>query len=250
MRKRLVAGNWKMNGSVAVVRDWCAIVARQSGLDDVDMLLFPPFPYLELARQVLGGTRIEVGAQDVSPRPMAGAFTGEVSVAMLCDVGCTSVLVGHSERRRLHGESDELVAEKFETVLRGGLRPVLCVGETLEERDAGLTETAVMRQMCAVLDRMGPDALVGWIVAYEPVWAIGTGRTATPAQAQAVHENIRATLRSVNDILADSTVILYGGSVNSDNAAALFEMPDIDGALVGGASLIAHEFLRIAQAAA
>lgn len=179
----------------------------------------------------------------------SGAYTGEVSAAMLIEAGCRQVLVGHSERRSYHGETDEQVAAKFAVALDAGLVPVLCIGETLAQREGGETDAVVGRQLRAVLERVGGDGLAKGVIAYEPVWAIGTGRTASPMQAQAVHENIRGILRDANATMAGSMRILYGGSVNGDNAAQLFEMPDIDGALVGGASLNAREFLRIVRTA-
>ncbi len=192
--------------------------------------------------QSLAGTNVQLGAQDVSMHA-SGAYTGEVSAAMLIEAGCRQVLVGHSERRSYHGETDEQVAAKFAVALDAGLVPVLCIGETLAQREGGETDAVVGRQLRAVLERVGGDGLAKGVIAYEPVWAIGTGRTASPMQAQAVHENIRGILRDANATMAGSMRILYGGSVNGDNAAQLFEMPDIDGALN------AREFLRIVRTA-
>lgn len=248
MRRRLVAGNWKMNGSVAAVRDWCATVVQAAAEAPVDIALFPPYPLLAQAMQSLAGTNVQLGAQDVSMHA-SGAYTGEVSAAMLIEAGCRQVLVGHSERRSYHGETDEQVAAKFAVALDAGLVPVLCIGETLAQREGGETDAVVGCQLRAVLERVGGDGLAKGVIAYEPVWAIGTGRTASPMQAQAVHENIRGILRDANATMAGSMRILYGGSVNGDNAGQLFEMPDIDGALVGGASLNAREFLRIVRTA-
>lgn len=248
MRRRLVAGNWKMNGSVAAVRDWCATVVQEAAEAPVDIALFPPYPLLVQTMQSLAESNVQFGAQDVSMHA-SGAYTGEVSAAMLIETGCRQVLVGHSERRSYHGETDEQVAGKFAVALDAGLVPVLCIGETLAQRESGETDAVVGRQLRAVLERVGGDGLAKGVIAYEPVWAIGTGRTASPMQAQAVHENIRGILRDANATMAGSMRILYGGSVNGDNAAQLFEMPDIDGALVGGASLNAREFLRIVRTA-
>ena len=208
-----------------------------------------PFPYLAQAQSVLAGTPVAWGAQNLSEQAQ-GAFTGEVSAAMLQDFGCRYVLVGHSERRSIYGETDVLVAEKFAAALGAGLCPVLCVGETLEQRDAGKTIEVVSAQLDAVLNRVGVAAFSGAVVAYEPVWAIGTGRTATSAQAQEVHAAIRAQIAKGDAKVADGLQILYGGSVKPGNAAELFAMPDIDGGLIGGASLVASDFLSICTAAA
>ncbi len=248
-RTPLVAGNWKMHGSLsaggelaAALRDGVAAGAPAR------MLLCPPYPYLRAVVEWVGG-EIGVGAQDLSTRTGSGAYTGEVSGAMLADVGCTHVIVGHSERRGLFGESDETVAGKFEAAQGAGLTPILCVGETLEEREADRTETVVRRQIAAVLDRVGVGAFANAVVAYEPVWAIGTGKTATPEQAQQVHALIRAMIAAQDATIAAGLIILYGGSVKAGNAAQLLAMDDIDGGLVGGASLDASEFLSIFRAA-
>ena len=209
----------------------------------------PPYVYLAEAAAQLQGSAVLLGAQDVSAES-GGAFTGEVAGAMLREVGCTHVIVGHSERRSLFGESDAVVAAKFIAARAAGLVPILCVGETLAERESGATETVVRRQLAAVLDSAGVTALDGAIVAYEPVWAIGTGKTATPDQAQAVHADIRAQLTAADDRIGAATRILYGGSVKGANAADLFAMQDIDGGLIGGASLDAQDFLAICRAAA
>jgi len=247
MRRKLVAGNWKMHttraSADALVR---AIVATP--LEGVDLAVFPPYVYLaELIAQHRGGA-VAIGAQDVSEHPQ-GAFTGEVAASMLRDIGATHVLVGHSERRQYHAESSRRVAAKFAQAQAAGLIPVLCVGETLEQRDAGATEAIVGEQLDAVVEQCGIGALATAVVAYEPVWAIGTGRTATPAQAQAVHAFIRGKLASVNATIAGSLRILYGGSVKPANAAELFAQADIDGGLIGGASLVAEDFLAICAAA-
>jgi triosephosphate isomerase len=249
MRTPLVAGNWKMHGSRSETSS--LIKGIQGGLESdqtVEVMVIPPFPYLAEAAALIGASAIALGAQDLSPHE-SGAFTGEVSAAMLADCGCSAVLVGHSERRTLHGETDELVAAKFEAAQRSGLTPVLCVGETLAEREAGETNQVVARQVAAVLGRAGINAFRNAVIAYEPVWAIGTGRTATPAQAQEVHANIRAQLTSDDATIGGQVRILYGGSVKPDNAAEIFAQQDIDGGLIGGASLKADSFLEICRAA-
>jgi triosephosphate isomerase len=234
MRKRLVAGNWKMHGSRESNRALLdAIVAA-----DVPCAVCVPFPYLAQAAERLRGTRVALGAQNLSEHSQ-GAYTGEVSAAMLGEFDCRYVLVGHSERRQLYGESDAQVAAKFAAAQRAGIAPIVCVGETLEEREAGRTQAVVARQVDAVVARGGPGAA---ILAYEPVWAIGTGRTATPEQAQEVHRFLRERVGA-------TTPILYGGSVKPDNAAAIFAMPDVDGGLIGGASLMAGDFIAICRMA-
>jgi len=247
MRRKFVAGNWKMHSTHASAAELVsAIVAEQ--IDDIDIAVFPPYVYLaELIRQ-RGGAEVAFGAQDVSEHAL-GAFTGEVAAAMLADIGATHVLVGHSERRQYHAESNERVAAKFAQAQASGLIPVLCVGETLDQRDSGATETVIAAQLDAVLARSGIDALANAIVAYEPVWAIGTGRTATPAQAQDVHAFIRGKLGSANARISDSLRLLYGGSVKPANAAELFAQADVDGGLIGGASLVAADFIAICRAA-
>jgi triosephosphate isomerase len=249
MRQKLVAGNWKMHGGLKTNQQLLQdVVAGVAGLRGAAVAVCVPFPYLAQAQSVLSGTPVAWGAENLSEQAQ-GAFTGEVSAAMLQDFGCRYVLVGHSERRALYGESDKLVAEKFAAALASGLCPVLCVGETLEHRDAGKTLDVVSGQIDAVLDRVGVAAFSGAVVAYEPVWAIGTGRTATSAQAQEVHAAIRARIAKADAKVADGLQILYGGSVKPGNAAELFAMPDIDGGLIGGASLVAADFLAICKAA-
>jgi len=249
MRGFLVAGNWKMNGSLAANAELVAgIVAGAPNDDRVELLVCPPFPYLQQVRDLLQGSRVELGAQNVS-QFAPGAYTGETAAGMLRDLGCAYVIVGHSERRALMGESSEAVADKFRAAQQGGLTPILCVGETLEEREAGQTVAVIDEQLDAVLDAAGIDAFAAAVIAYEPVWAIGTGRTATPEQAQEVHRHIRARLEGRNESIAAGTRILYGGSVKGDNAGGLFSKPDIDGGLIGGASLKAADFLAIAAAA-
>jgi triosephosphate isomerase len=242
-RTRLVAGNWKMNGTRSANRALLeAVQAGLAGLSGVDCTVCVPFPYLgEVAEQLRGGP-IAWGAQNVSEHAK-GAYTGEVSAAMLAEFGCRHVLVGHSERRQLYGETDGQVAAKFAAALDARLVPILCVGETLQEREQGRTEAVLARQLDEVLTTTGIEAFSGAVVAYEPVWAIGTGRTATPEQAQEAHAFIRRRIFK-------GTRILYGGSVKADNAATLFAMPDVDGGLIGGASLVAKDFLAICRAAA
>ena len=250
MRRPMVAGNWKMHGSRA--SNEALLDELESSLETewpMDIAVFPPYVYLSDAARRLKGGRIGVGAQDVCAEA-GGAFTGQVGAAMLKDVGCTYVIVGHSERRRLNHEDDALVARKFVAAQRVGLTPVLCVGESLEEREAGMTETVVGRQVDAVITPHGVAGFSAAILAYEPVWAIGTGRTATPEQAQAVHAFLRARIAAQDAKMARQLRILYGGSVKGGNAAELFVMPDVDGGLVGGASLSADEFRQICAAAA
>jgi triosephosphate isomerase len=249
MRKYLVAGNWKMNGGTAVNEELCDRIG--SGLSQsaaVELLVCPPFPFLEAVGNKLAGTGVSLGAQNVSQHA-SGAYTGEVSAMMLKDLGCKYVIVGHSERRAMMHESSEIVAEKFAAALRQELTPILCVGETLAERSSGRMEAVIASQLEAVLDGPGIEAIASAVIAYEPVWAIGTGRTASPEQAQEVHQYIRNILAERHVDIASGVQILYGGSVKGDNAAGLFSMPDIDGGLIGGASLNAAEFLAIAAAA-
>lgn len=214
-----------------------------------EVAVCPPFPYLAQVAGRLAGSTLALGAQNVSEHPQ-GAFTGEVSADMLADLGCAYVLVGHSERRSLYGETDAVVAAKFAAVQRAGMVPVLCLGETLAERESGATEGVVGRQLAAVIEHLGVAALASAIIAYEPVWAIGTGVTASPAQAQAVHAAIRARVAGFDAGVAAGVRILYGGSVKPQNAIDLFGQPDIDGGLIGGAALVAGDFLAICQAAA
>lgn len=245
----LVAANWKMHGRKEGVRVLAEALAQGAGeLSGVDLLVCPAFVHLDSLHAAFSGTGIALGAQNLHQEE-EGAYTGEVSGGMLRDAGCTHVLVGHSERRAYYAESDALVAQKFGAALRAGLVPVLCVGETREEREAGQTAAVVGRQLQAVIDAHGVGAVCGAVVAYEPVWAIGTGVTATPEQAQEVHALIRGRLREQGGN-ASGTRLLYGGSVKAANAAELFAQADIDGALVGGASLVAEEFLSICRSAA
>lgn len=247
-RRPLVAGNWKMHGSRA--QNAALIDGIVSGLDasKLDVAVFPPCPYLAELADRLKGTPLQLGAQSVCAEAI-GAFTGEVCAAMLKDVGCRYVLVGHSERRSLYFEDNALVARKFVAAQTEGLIPVLCVGETLVQREAGQTFAVIREQLDAVLSAAAIGAWLNAVIAYEPVWAIGTGRNATPEQAQEVHAFIRAWLAAHDVKIADSMRILYGGSVKGSNAGELLAMPDVDGGLVGGASLKADEFLKICAAA-
>ena len=239
-----------MNGDLAGSSELVAgILAGMPDNERIKLLVCPPFPYLASTAQQVAGSKLLLGAQTVSEHS-AGAFTGETSISMLKDVGCEFVVVGHSERRSLFGESIADVAAKYKAVVDGGLTPVLCVGETLEERESEATQRVIGEQMGAVLDLVGVAGLATAIVAYEPVWAIGTGMTASPQQAQDVHKFIRETIAADDADIAESILILYGGSVKGDNAAGLFSMSDIDGGLIGGASLKADDFLAIASAAA
>ncbi len=250
MRRFLVAGNWKMNGYEARNRELCdGILAGLAAAEDVDVLVCPPYPFLASVNGLVRDSRVRLGAQNVSEHE-SGAYTGEVSAAMLKDVGCTYVIVGHSERRTLFGETDDQVAAKFRAALDADLTPILCVGETLEEREAMETEAVISRQIAAVVAATGIDAFASAVIAYEPVWAIGTGLVATPEQAQDVHNHIRGLLAAENADVAAGVQILYGGSMKGDNAPGLLGMPDIDGGLIGGASLKSADFLAIVEAAA
>ena len=249
MPTMMVAGNWKMNAStIATAQLLEELNAGVAGLPETtEMVVFPPLPYLAQAQQLLQNSFITLGAQNVSDQ-VKGAFTGEVSVSMLQDFGVRYVLVGHSERRSLYAESDAVVAAKFQSVQVADMVPVLCIGETLEQRENNETLAVVSAQVQAVIDAAGVESLAKAVVAYEPVWAIGTGLTASPEQAQAVHAAIRAHVASQNSAVAEGLQILYGGSVSGATAKELFAQADIDGGLVGGASLDAQSFLAIGQA--
>lgn len=250
MRNLLVAGNWKMNGdSVSNAELVSGVVAGAPDADNVELLVCPPFPYLGAVVKATAGSKVAVGAQNVSEHA-SGAFTGEVAPAMLSDIGCEYAIVGHSERRTLYGETSAAVAAKFKAAQEAGLKPILCIGETLEQRQAGSTESVIDGQLNAVLDLVGIAAFGSAVIAYEPVWAIGTGMTATPEQAQDVHAHIRELLAGHDAAVAQGIQILYGGSMKGENAAGLLAKPDIDGGLIGGASLKAPDFLAIAEAAA
>ena len=249
MRQPLVAGNWKMHGSQASVAELVGgLVSGLSGNNAIDVLICPPFVYLEQVASLLADYPIALGAQNVAAEP-SGAYTGEVSAEMLRDVGCSYVIVGHSERRTLLGESDEVIAHKFRMTQEQQLVPVFCVGETLDERQAGHAMEVIARQVAAVVNTAGVEALGRAVFAYEPVWAIGTGQTATPEQAQEVHAGLRAMVAAHDAKIAGQLRILYGGSVKAANARELFQMDDIDGGLIGGASLNPEEFLQICAAA-
>ncbi len=249
MRKPLVAGNWKMNGSRDSIGTLLGGIL--DGIGEVNaarVAVCAPFVYLGQVAERLAGSPVAWGAQNVSEHEK-GAYTGEIAVSMLQDFDCRYVIVGHSERRSLYGEDDAVVAAKFARVRAAGMTPILCVGETLEERESGVTEQVVARQLQAVLDAEGVGALADAVVAYEPVWAIGTGKTATPEQAQEVHAFIRGMIAAQDASVAEGLVIQYGGSMKGSNAAELLAQPDIDGGLIGGASLVAEEFLTICKAA-
>jgi triosephosphate isomerase len=246
MRRRIVAGNWKLHGDHAFARALVDAIVAAAPAPSVELVVLPPLPYLADLAEHYRGARIAFGAQDVSDREK-GAYTGEVSARMLVDVGARFGLVGHSERRQYHGESSQLVARKFMAARAAGLAPILCVGETLQHRQAGQTEFCIESQLQPVLELAGVAALEGAVIAYEPVWAIGTGHVASPEQAQAVHAFIRGEIAAHDAKIAGSLPILYGGSCKPDNAAALFAQPDVDGGLIGGASLAAADFLAIAE---
>jgi triosephosphate isomerase len=246
-RSKLVIGNWKMQGSFAANSALLsALVGKTQG---VDVAIAPPAVYLAAARQLLTGGSIQLAAQNVAAEGQKGAYTGETSAVMLADVGVTYGIIGHSERRQYYGETDSVVAQKYLRLQEQGIKPVICVGESLAEREAGRVEEVVSRQLRAIIDVCGVETLANAVIAYEPVWAIGTGKTATPQDAQAVHRFLRQLIATHNKNIAEKICILYGGSVKADNAASLFTMPDIDGALVGGASLVASDFLAICHAA-
>lgn len=248
MRRALVAANWKMHGDRVSIKQLVTglMPALSGGVNGVDIVICPPFPYLQLVDTLISGVELILGAQDVSTKE-CGAYTGEVSASMLSDFRVRYVIVGHSERRTLMTESDQVVAAKFEAAQRRGLIPVLCVGETLAERDQGVAEQVVGRQLEAIVDRCGISGFNRAVVAYEPVWAIGTGRSATVQQAQDMHAAIRRLIALQDEEAAQSLQVIYGGSVSPENAPELFAQPDIDGGLIGGASLNAELFVRICQ---
>ena len=248
MRRKIVAGNWKLHGTRAFATALVAEIAAMP-VPGVELVILPPLPYIGDLIEDFEGTPLVFGAQDVSSNEQ-GAYTGEVSASMLVDVGARYGLVGHSERRQYHAESSELVALKFQAAINAGLCPILCLGENLEQREAGQTEAVIASQLRPVLALAGAAAFANAVVAYEPVWAIGTGRTASPEQAQAVHAFIRGEVAAHDATIAGSLPILYGGSVKPGNAASLFGQADVDGGLIGGASLVAADFLAIATAAA
>ena len=247
MRRKIVAGNWKLHGT----RDFATRLVGEiaaTHVAGVELVVLPPLPYLGDLIEDFEGTPLAFGAQDVSSNEQ-GAYTGEVSATMLVDVGARYGLVGHSERRQYHGESSELVALKFQAAVKAGLQPILCLGEGLDDREAGRVEAVIAAQLQPVLEQVGVEAFANAVIAYEPVWAIGTGRTASAEQAQAVHAYIRSLIAAHDATIADSLPILYGGSVKPGNAAELFGQADVDGGLIGGASLVSADFLAIAHAA-
>jgi triosephosphate isomerase len=248
MRRRIVAGNWKLHGSHAFATALVGELAA-APVAGVELVVLPPLPYVGPLAAQFAGSALAFGAQDVSSHA-EGAYTGEVSASMLAELGARYVLVGHSERRQYHAEDSALVALKFQAAQAAGLQPILCLGEDLAQREAGRTEAVIAEQLGPVLERVGVGAFAGAVVAYEPVWAIGTGRTASPEQAQAVHAFIRGEVAARDATIAGSLPILYGGSVKPANAASLFSQADVDGGLIGGASLVAADFLAIATAAA
>ena len=249
MRQPIIAGNWKMNGSRDSIRELLeGIKAGMAEVGKAEVVVCAPYVYLADVEQQLSGTKVAWGGQNLSTEA-SGAFTGEISSAMLLDFHCKYVIVGHSERRSYYGEDDALVAKKFAVARAAGLIPILCIGETLEEREKGITEEVVARQTKAVIDAVGVKALADGVIAYEPVWAIGTGKTASPQQAQDVHAYIRKMIAEHDADVAAKVRIQYGGSMNASNAAELLAMEDIDGGLIGGASLKAPDFLTICKAA-
>ncbi|MGV6826784.1 MAG: triose-phosphate isomerase [bacterium] len=249
MRQPLVAGNWKMNGSVASVTELLdGLKAGVAEVNNAEVAVCPPSIFIPQVQAALAGSDIAWGGQDISVHD-SGAYTGETAGPMMGDFGCKYVIIGHSERRTYHGETDAQVAEKFAAARKHGLVPIFCIGETLDERESGTTEDVVARQIDAVIDHCGVDMLGEGVIAYEPVWAIGTGMTATPEQAQDVHAFIRARIAAHSESVAEGLRILYGGSMKPDNAAELIAKPDIDGGLIGGASLVATDFLGICTAA-
>ena len=249
MRRTLVAGNWKMNGSLQSIGELMdGIKAGLAEVINADLAVCPPAIYLMKVKSHIGDTNIALGSQNICDHE-SGAYTGELAPSMLKEAGCKYAIIGHSERRSLYGESDELVANRFAMAVASGITPILCIGETLEQRESGVTEEVVSRQLDAVIDTQGIDAIGQCVIAYEPVWAIGTGKTASPEQAQAVHAYIRGKLAAMNAAIAEKVQILYGGSMNAGNAAELLSQPDIDGGLIGGASLKAADFLAIGKAA-
>lgn len=249
MRRTLIAGNWKMNGSLESITE--LMKGIKSGLAEVsnaDLAVCPPAIYLLRVSGLIDKDNIALGSQNICDQA-SGAFTGEIAPSMLKEAGCQYAIIGHSERRSLYGESDDLIAKRFAMAVKSGITPILCIGETLEERESGTTEDIVSRQLDAVVNTQGVEALGKSVIAYEPVWAIGTGKTATPQQAQDVHAYIRNKLSALNADVAEKVQILYGGSMNASNAQELLSQPDIDGGLIGGASLKAADFLAIGKSA-
>jgi triosephosphate isomerase len=249
MRQVLVAGNWKMNGSKESIRSLLdGVKAGMGDVNSAEVAVCAPAIYIPLVEELLGGSAVSWGGEDLSVHE-SGAYTGEIAASMLNDFHCKYVIIGHSERRTYHNESDELVADKYEAAMNAGLVPIFCIGETLDEREQGITNEVVARQVDAVINKLGVAALARGVIAYEPVWAIGTGKTATPEQAQEVHAFIRSRIAASDAAVAEGVQILYGGSMNAGNASDLLAQSDIDGGLIGGASLKADDFLAIAKAA-
>lgn len=250
MRKAFVAGNWKMHGSKASIMTLVSdLNSKVAEVGSVDIAICPPAIYIDFVSRTLATDKIAMGAQNMAVEPEQGAFTGEQSAAMLKDMGCQYVVLGHSERRAIYGETDAEVADKVAVALKSNVTPILCVGETLEERESGVMEQVIATQLDAVISKVGIDVFDKVVIAYEPVWAIGTGKTASPAQAQEVHAFIRTKIAGLNAVVAEKVIIQYGGSVKPDNAVELFSQPDIDGGLIGGASLNADDFIAICKAA-
>ena len=249
MRQVLVAGNWKMNGSRESIRSLLdGVTGGMGDVKSAEVAVCAPAIYIPLVEELLTGSEVAWGGEDLSVHA-SGAYTGEIAASMLNDFHCKYVIIGHSERRTYHDESDELVAEKYEAAMQAGLIPIFCIGETLEQREQVITNDVVARQVDAVINKLGVAALAKGVIAYEPVWAIGTGKTATPEQAQEVHAFIRSRVAASDASIAEAIQILYGGSMNAANASDLLAQPDIDGGLIGGASLKAEDFLAIAKAA-
>ncbi len=249
MRQVLVAGNWKMNGSRESIRSLLdGVKAGMGDVNSAEVAVCAPAIYIPLVEELLGGSAVSWGGEDLSVHE-SGAYTGEIAASMLNDFHCKYVIIGHSERRTYHNESDQLVADKYEAAMNAGLVPIFCIGETLDEREQGITNEVVARQVDAVINKLGVAALARGVIAYEPVWAIGTGKTATPEQAQEVHAFIRSRIAASDAAVAEGVQILYGGSMNAGNASDLLAQSDIDGGLIGGASLKADDFLAIAKAA-
>lgn len=249
MRRTLIAGNWKMNGSLESINELMkGLTDGISSVTNADMAVCPPAVYLMKVGALIGDSEIAIGSQNICDQE-SGAFTGELAPSMLKEAGCQYAIIGHSERRALYGESDALIANRFAMSVKSGVTPILCIGETLEERESGITEDVVSKQLDAVIDQEGIAAIANCVIAYEPVWAIGTGKVATPEQAQSVHAYIRSKLAAQDANVAAQVQILYGGSMNAGNASDLLSQEDIDGGLIGGASLKAEDFLTIGKSA-
>ena len=249
MRKLFVAGNWKMHGNKASIKDLVTGLNEKSSLlTNVDVAICPPAVYLDYVNKCLSTDKISLGAQNIAIEAVQGAYTGETSAAMVKDLNCSYVVLGHSERRAIYGETDSEIAEKVKTALSANLTPILCVGETLAEREGGKLEKVISTQLNTTINKVGINTFEKIIIAYEPIWAIGTGKTATSAQAQEVHAFIRSLLANLDAAVAEKVIIQYGGSVKPNNAKELFSQPDIDGGLIGGASLDADDFIAICRA--